>query len=360
MDPTIHLCNIYNHDNDNNNYDLHTYINSGEVSINSKIVLSESKSLRNVKFSLCNNIREPETIFATPVNDTNLLTNPFKFVSHEPFMNIDSIILANIDAVFNFSYHTSGYILKQETTKDYSFVCINDEPGGYSQYIMYRNPSSRGYASSVSKIKNYEESKLDLTHLNIYNYNHGGEDFYKDFIQNIRNIEATGVDTVLANNNTDDNYYNYLLNLLISINTVKIGGSFICKINLDKEKLNSLMTDLFIITSKCYKKITLFKPISEDLNNNVHYLIAENANRNNINWSNILENAYSESRKQNKHIVSILVDNINEKSQMTAWINQYFNKIQLHKEKINHYAREGIKELYDTYKCKAVWNLPQI
>ncbi len=362
MDPSAILCRYTNSFDNRGDTPivLHTYTTKDQdpdTSVKTKVLLSGTQlfKLKSNRKDYCD-LSLLEKVKKSK-NMNPILSDPFRDISVDPFLNPDGITLANIDMVFNFSNHTSGYIIKQESTKDYNFVAIGDGPGGFSQYVMYRNPSSYGYGSTPSD-QPFNEERLDMTHFNIIEGPSGKGDIrmeYKHFIQSVRTVEAIGVDLVVGNYTNDRNIdgIGYLLRLLIALSTIKIGGTFISKIRLDSD----LMIDLLYITTQCFDKVTLFKPLSTDTNDEVYYVVAKNGKINNIEWVSYLEESYSNSVKKDRTILRLL-DNIPDS--FIQWITEYNNLILLYKDYLSEVEQVGVTKLYDTYKCKAIWNLPQI
>ncbi len=353
MDPSIIKC-IYKDSFDtyaDPHIILHTYVMLKHENTGNKKTIFDNK-LKNKKtdyydIELNNSVNSVKT----NTKHANLF-DPFKHVSVAPFMNRDAIILSNIDAIFNFNKHTSGYIIKQET-KDFNFASINDGPGGFTEYMFYRNPNSYGYGMTSDKYP-YNTNLLDLTRFNITYGQSGKGDLkqdYKSFIKYIRTVEAVGVNVVLGNIINNNNEIEYMLKLIIALGIIKIGGTFVSKI----PHLNTkLMTDLLYITSQCFNKITLFEPLSTDITDNIYYIVAEDAKRNNIEWVSYLEDSYTKSVKDDLNLIS-LIENV--PSNFIKWITEYNNLILLYKKFIFEQVT-NTEPLYDTYKCKAIWNLP--
>ena len=338
---------------------LHTYVPSDYPNNNTRKKLLFSDKNENIKteYHDIELAKSVDLVDSVIDNKYENLFDPFRNVSASPFMNRDAIILSNIDAVFNFNKHTSGYIIKQET-KDFNFATIDDGPGGFTEYIFYRNPNSYGYGMTP-KENPYNTNILDLTHFNI-TYGQSGEGDlkkdYKSFIKYIRTVEAIGVNVVIGNSDNNINGTDYMLRLMVALGVIKIGGTFISKIPIIDSRF---MIDLLYITSQCFNKITLFKPLSTDTNNKIYYIIAEDARRNNIEWMGYVEESYTSSTRESKSIIS-LIDKI--PNYFVKWVTEYNNLILLYKkyllDQIGVMEQKNIDHLYDTYKCKAVWNLP--
>ena len=236
--------------------------------------------------------------------------DPFENVSPEPFQSRDSLTLANLDAVFNFSRHTSGYILQQED-KDFTFVSLHDD-GSFLEYLLYRNPNAYGYGYSESKRSTSRKIKCS----NCDNFNTVPADNVPEFIHFMKSVEVVGTDLVISKRD-------YLNSLLIALSVIKIGGTFISPVNLKSKKEKNLLW----ITAQCFDRITLLVPIA---NPNETYLIAEGAKVNNTDWITFI------STSNNLRLVS-------PPESFLQWLNYSVD-----------YSNLNI----DTYKCRAVWNLP--
>ena len=346
MDPSIILCRYKNSFQQNGEIPsvLHTYVSSGKTDNNkqSNEYKKSERVLHDIElFDQVNNYR-----FDRRYID---LYDPFHNTPIKPFMSRDTITLANIDSVFNFSKHTQGYIIKQDT-KDFSFAVIDDGPGKFVEYILYRNPNSYGYG--ISKVP-YNDLILDVTHFNIIRGKSGTSNIekdYKSFIKTIRTVEATGVDIVIADYpNNKITSMNFMVKLITCLSIINIGGTFVSKISLNDE-----LIDLLYIVSQCFDKITLFKPISTSFSDkdNTYYLVAQDAKTNNIEWISYLKYSLSKSINQGK-TVARLIDNIPK--DFIDWITEYNNLMLLYKK---YLIELGETKIYDTYKCKTIWNLP--
>ncbi|GAG71974.1 unnamed protein product, partial [marine sediment metagenome] len=105
------------------------------------------------------------------------------------------------------------------------------------------------------------------------------------------------------------------------------------------------------ITTRCFDKVTLFKPVSTPSYDKIYYVVAENAKINNIEWISYLEEMYSESVKSNKKIIRLLDD---LPISFVQWVTEYNNFILLYNKYLMSEANNGKTKLYDTYKCKAI------
>ena len=297
MDPSISLCKFGNSFTKSvDNPIVHTYVNK-----NGKITTSLVPSDQVVI--------EPDEVF-----------DLFKNVSYNPFSSRDALVLANVDMAFNFTKQQLGYIIKQ-STQDYTFACVDDKTGGFTEYMLYRNPNSYGYSDHV----------LDETRINPINYNNlAGESREQNITEDLLEIEPEGLDAVVFGQ-TD-----LLSNLVVGLKTVKIGGTLVTPI----PRLSKPIIDLIYLTSRCFEKIGLIKPISTPFylpkESNTHYLVGINSKVNNLD------------------IISFLSQINQTVSVFPELPSDYLDFIKSYVDSLNY---EGN---IDIYKCKAIWNLPQI
>ena len=268
--------------------------------------------------------QSPNTIlkkFNTPGDDKYKGIDLFKDVSYKPFLNKDAITLANIDAVFNFTGQVGGYILKQDM-KDYVFLVLDDAPGGYSQYLFYRNPASYGFGTYINT---QYDRVIDPLRFNPIKRS----DNYVFLVNNIKALYPAGTDVVISSSLLS------LYNLATAINVLKIASTFVSKA--------ILTPDLLYLASLCFDKVTLFVPVSD---NNI-YLVAEGRKINNTNMIILIDK---------------LIRGITDKApaptpEFINWVNQYSTILSQYNQLVREYSDN---KLLDTYKCKAIWNLPSL
>jgi len=127
------------------------------------------------------------------------------------------------------------------------------------------------------------------------------------------------------------------------------------------------MTELLYITSLCFDKITLIKPLSSSLSSNIsddiYYIVCQDAKINNIDWVSYLTSSYSKLDHDNNNntnsaeIVQLLTG---VPVEFVEWVQGYKDLMLSYRNYLTQIKNIGITELYDTYKCKAIWNLPKI
>lgn len=297
MDPSRSICEIINSFNKQTiKYEIKNYENNHNLSMSPRT--RRNKLIENENFD----IEIPLENITIPDNIANLKISSNVFDKND-------IILANIDAVYNFTGQEDGY-LKSQYIKPFDFVSLD---GNYIKYLQYRLPASRGFTScSISN-----EKYFDIRTLNTNCDENDIADYVLDIV-------PEGVDLVISSK------IDYKNNLLNALKSCKSGGTFVCRIN-------EQILDLLYITTLCFETFSLFKPISENLNELYSYVIAQNYKGNSIDWVSILEN---EDPK-----LSIPQDFIMYVKDYNISLNSLKKKLL-----INPIS-------YNSYKCKAIWNI---
>ena len=266
----------------------------------------------------------------TTNHDKTKQNDLFKNVSTQPFSTRNAIILANIDMVFNFSKHTDGYIQKQNNKK-YIFAALNDDTG-LTQYIMYRNPNSQGYGVYDTLCSCGCLPKV----INTCTCKNPNKDGLGKLVNLTKIITAT-MDTITCQiKNFNPMKVDLVVNgdsskfkdsLLVALKTLNNEGVFITPITNDD-------INILYMASLTFGKITLFKPISSGPNS--FYVICQDIHINNIDYINDLQN--------NK--------NINVPTNFINWFKSFPTN--------NYPTTNNTTDDINIYKCKAIWNLPQL
>ena len=255
MDPTRNICNIRDSFNSvNKKYEIQKY---SEKSI-------MSPRTRRKKMTQNKEVIELEYIpFSLPLEEITINSELF---------SKDDIILANIDAIYNFSGQEDGY-LKPQIIKNFDFAATDTS---YLTYLQYRLPFSRGFIECNNKQLTCDKSISNKKGIDIRNLNISDEDSLVDYVID---IVPEGVDLVISGN------INYLNNLITALKICKPGGTFICRVDENQIDLSAKY-----INAICFETFSLFKPISESLNAPYSYIIAQNYKGNSIDWIDMLLN----------------------------------------------------------------------
>lgn len=80
--------------------------------------------------------------------DARNRANPYENIGKSIFMNRAAIKIANVDAIYNLS-NTFGGLLKPRTDGRFTFCDVAAGPGGFSQYIQYRQREGVGYGMTL-------------------------------------------------------------------------------------------------------------------------------------------------------------------------------------------------------------------
>lgn len=228
------------------------------------------------------------------------LADPFTSIK-TLFHTRSSLILADIDTIFNFSFQEDGYLVPQIIDEDYSYAIL-DKDKGFLDYMQYRLPASTGYIDCLD-----EEKPNDFLNMNCDN--------------GLVDISPEGVDLVLSNK-----LHDYKETVLTVLKVCRKGGRFISKID-------STTNLKYIYPLVLYfDSITFFKPFLSNLNEDVTYLIAEGFGGNSFDL--------------------IDFEKINIPAKFISYVNNYYKSWKELKDKLKNNS-----VLYNMYKCKALMNI---
>lgn len=374
MDPTIELCRIKNlNDEQIKEVKLDYFKYEGlnkiipNIKDNVNIINYESIYVDKNKYNELVNIRND--IY----NNSNrefaiMMANPYNGIGKSIFIDETSIILANIDALYDITGHLGAFLVKQSMGK-FSFCDIYGGKGGCTQYIQYRRSQGYGYGITPINDKNWDIKNLDNQRIRI-TY---GEDKTGDIIKNanwfsdyVRKGNIEGVDLVVAINYSfnEINYLEFrsseliLSIVLIALRTLRSGGTLVLKIF---DSVSKFMADLIFILSLSFEKISIIKPMTSQPHLSDKFIICKNLNNNVNYYIKILSDAHKKILFSNTKITQLL-ETLPEI--FTSWllsINNFFIDYQLSKfyDIINLLNGNQIElPQYNLNKCLIYWNLP--
>jgi hypothetical protein len=250
------------------------------------------------------------------------IADPFSQLKSQ-FKERSSLILADIDTIFNFT--DTSYLIP-ENKEDFNYVILDKPDIGFIQYMQYRLPGSVGFVNCSDDIP---EEFLPMLNVNCLK-----EDFSKYITKLTLNL-----DLILCNRFTDINQYKK--NLITTLQILKPNGIYIQKIE-EKYLLKDLIPLLYL-TSLNFKTLTLFKPFMENINSESLYIIAEEFIPNYFDILSFLKNSH------------IKVSHIKVPDDFINYIQEYFDDLVRLKEKLSKHNSN--KKIYNMYNCLAYMNI---
>lgn len=326
MDPLRNLCTLNFVDfKDFSSSHIEKYIEKN------KNLSPRAKRLKILEQNISDEAHINENLLYSNIKLKDDVSNPILQIDSF-FKDKDTLILANIDTIFNFTQQDNGY-LHPQYVKDFRYALLQPNIG-YIQYLQYRLPTSYGFTDCNEEIIP-----------NINNINYGLYDILKKVNTNYLNINCEdrnlakfitsivpNVDLVLSSESK-----NYKENLINCLKILKAGGTFICKIresDLDK------ITKYLYLTTLQFKKLSLFKPFLENLSEEYTYVICEDFKNNPTELIYLLENENIETK------------NININIDFLDYIKKYLTDLLKLKQKLSE-----IPIVYYMYKCLPIMNL---
>lgn len=310
------------------------------------------------------------------------ISNPYEKLGNSIFMNRAAIKLANIDAIYHFTGHLTGYV-DYYTDNRFSFCDIASGPGGFTEYLQFRLPNSEGFGMTLTGKCDFNLRALDLGRFFITYGNDGTGNLYTNWEYFINWVleRETGVDLTLADGGFDveDGFYRQqeylssrllLIQAIIGIACTKNGGNFLLK---TFDTVTSISAQIIFVLSCCFEKIAFFKPVSSRPANAEKYLICwgkrprevvnpylfllkettKNYNfvQSGIDRNNIYVTNFLHEKLPDDFIIWLLSEN-----------NRHIEK-QIHaSQKIINYMQSGSPpssaDLINLHKCLIIWNIP--
>jgi len=214
-----------------------------------------------------------------------------------------SLILADLDTLYNFSKQEDGYIKPQVINPDYKYAIL-DKNKGFLEYLEYRLPASVGFIDCI------ENNNVFLN----ANCTNGLKKYVLD-------ISPEGVDLVISN------IFDEKI-LIDAIEMCKVDGTLILRFD-----LNTKIEYLYSL-SLVFKEISIIKPFLENLNENYSYIVCENYIGNSID------------------VVNLDFEKINIPDSFIKYMKDYYDSLNKLKKKL----QDNIVN-YNMYKCKALMNI---
>lgn len=225
------------------------------------------------------------------------LIEPWAKIGVLRYNHIESVIMANIDSLTNFSGHHGGYLAEITTASDdrLSIFSINDAPGGMTDYMVQRRADLFGFAMSAEGYSVFDDKFLDHRQIVIW----PGHDHSGNIVTNveasteyIRGIYHEGVTFIVAkltprnshnewwrevkplnNTMTEDQYKTFSSILYTTLLNLSSNGKICIEF---PETMSELAADSIYSLYKSFDKLSIIKPISSSLHERNTYVVCEN------------------------------------------------------------------------------------
>lgn len=305
MDPSRNLCLI------TNSFEsipvivpLKSY--SANMVGSPRVIRNKLKTSQNTE-----NVYKPYTKLST-----NYVTDPYRSMKTK-FPERSSMVLANIDAVFNLTDQVAGYLAPQNT-KEYDWGILGENDLGYEEYLQYRLPFSHGFISC----QEIDEKRLDRPSLDLIS----GDD--QEYIRYVNSLIPDGLDLLISDKN-------YRISIETALKCLKTGGNFVLKM----DETNLLLSYIYLVALN-FEKITIFKPITLNISSLDVYLVAENYTNKPMQWMEYIE----DDRK------------IKTPPNLRTYLENYLISLNDMKRGLE-IVMKSTNNLYNIYKCKNLWNM---
>lgn len=333
----------------------------------------------------------------TGVGEALSYADPFSDVGLSVFNSSNSIVLANIDAIYKLTGHYSG-LLKQRLDKTFDkagvtqspiyeepvglftedknfFVCcVNDSGGGFVNYLQFRVKDVKIFGMNPEDVE-WNVSNLSTKYLTI-SYGEDGTgnltSNWEYFLNDVRGKVQDGVQLVTANGGDSrpyeeglyaetDNFIEVVRECIVSLGCCGKSGSVVIKVF---DTFTQASAELLFVLAQCFEAIDLFKPITSSHSSTEKYFIGSRRKSDDIVnlYIDILKNIVTTHKK--RYITSsVIKDKLPE--EYIEWLTQinnntltnqmeFWTKIQklLNNEPIDN------KQQYNLRTALKIWSLP--
>lgn len=383
MDPSAQVCSnglSFNKDFSKFEFNDYSFTNNKLMNLTFKLQTTSLSNPPGITYVNSKNYEDLQTIkdrFDDPKFRTARdNTNPFEKIGRSIFMSRAAIKLANSDAIHKLTNDVFTFD-QQQSDVAFTFCDIAAGPGGFTQYIQYRFPFSKGYGITLNHPSlNWNFKLLDMNRFTAYYGNDNTGDLYvhsEDFIDYVIDKENYGVDLVTGDGgfdleeNSDKSILKiqeflssrlFLVQALVGIFVLKLGGTLMIKVF---DTVTRFSAELLYVLSCCFESIILFKPVSSRPANGERYLICKGRRENISDYKLILLDA-ARNYGENEYLTKLFEEELPD--DFIEWITMNNN---MNTERQLNSGIDILNYINDTYigsetynldKFLTIWNLP--
>jgi 23S rRNA U2552 (ribose-2'-O)-methylase RlmE/FtsJ len=330
---------------------------------------------------------EKDNVYGHPkFGESRSVTNPFDGVDLNFLMNRASMKIANIDAVLDITKYNRSSGLYQDSFP-FRFADLCGGPGGFSQYVMWRNQQATGSGitlkNEVEKSVNWRLNLLDSQRFKAFNGVDGTGDVYNidncnSFVDRHSSYDDETL-LVMADGGIESDNKKYLQEVVsiriaiaqvyMALRIINEGGDFVLKIF---DTITDTMAELIFILSTQFKKIVIFKPITSRPANAERYLVCKDFEEKDFEEKDDLltivdklgqvlsnYNTVGTDMQCSKLIKNIPDSSFVEYFTQTNMINYSRQKTTLGLIDSYNKTRKSLPSVYLKQRCLSLWNIPE-
>ena len=209
----------------------------------------------------------------------------------KPFINISAIRLANIMESNGLSYSSYGNIRKKSNYV-FNFLDLGGAPGGFSQYLLWKYPNSRGLGVSLTNGLKWQTKDLPMDRLKLWtrekgksgnillewkeigpyaarNYGVPGRDYGLDLILGGITPEI-GAEKIPKT----EEYLSpiILAECIIALESLRSGGNFILQVY---DTVTEFTADILFLLHLVFQEVVIFRPTTVPFYNSETYVVCK-------------------------------------------------------------------------------------
>ncbi len=242
----------------------------------------------------------------------------------KPFINVSAIRLANVIESNGLSYSKYGY-LRKRSNYVFNFLDLGGAPGGFSQYLLWKYPHSKGFGVSLNSGLKWQSKNLPMDRLKLWTNEKGktGNVLLEwadigPFAAKSYGIPGRdyGLDLVLGNINPETGGDKIpkteiylapviLAESIIALESLREGGDFILQVY---DTVTPFTADVLYLLNLVFEEVVIFRATSTPFYNTEKFIVCKKY----IGLDNV-GNALDIMKNGMKHINKMMVaDKINQ------------------------------------------------
>lgn len=322
------------------------------------------------------------------INKARGRANPFETIYSVFFMNRAALKLANIDAACDFMFTDIKKYFECEENGPFYFADICAGPGGFSEYLLWRNSwFFKGFGFTLKNENDFKLNNSACIYPNSFDCYYGKEgdgnicnpsninDFkdkvlYQTEFQGVHLVTADGGFSVDGNEDLQEVLSKniYLCQCLTALEILRNDGNFVVKLF---DTFTRFSIGLIYLMYNCFEKVTIIKPNASRPANSERYLICcklQNVNLLKIkNYLRYVCKKLWELKDDNRSVSELISFEIMEQDE------SFFKFIKSSISNIGNYQVNALKKLQlfcehsflcdkrqDDFRTKSLkyWNIP--